>query len=54
MDIINTSSTQEIIRQKKCQMWKLDKLVFKQYIEFPFIINEIPIWQMLFFIHING
>ena len=41
MDIITTFSTQEIIRQNKCQMRFLDKLVFKQDIDGKLMINLI-------------
>ena len=33
MDIITTLYTQEIIRQNKCQMKFLDKLVLKKYVD---------------------
>ena len=41
MDMITTSSTQEIIRQNKCQMKFLDKLVLKQYNDKKLMINAI-------------
>ena len=41
MDIIITSSTQEIIRHNKCQMRFLDKLVLKHHFDKKLMINEI-------------
>ena len=41
MDIIITSSKQEIIRQNKCQMSFLEKLVLKQNFDKKLIIIEI-------------
>ena len=41
MDIIITSSTQEVIRHNKCQMRFLDKLVLKQNIDHKLMINFI-------------
>ena len=41
MDIITTSSTQEIIRQNKCQIRFLDKLLLKQDVDKKFMINKI-------------
>ena len=41
MDIIITSSTQEVIRQNKSQMRFLDKLVLKQNFDLQLIINMI-------------
>ena len=42
MDIITTSSTQEIIRQNKCQMRFVDKLLLKQDVDHKLMINVIP------------
>ena len=41
MDIITTSSTQEMIRQNKCQMRFLDMLVLKQYVDNQLMIVAI-------------
>ena len=41
MGIINTSSTQKTIRQNKCQMNFLDKLVLKQDVDNKLTINSI-------------
>ena len=41
MDIIITVLTQEIIRQNKCQMRLLDKLLLKQNFDQKLIINAI-------------
>ena len=41
MDIIYTSSTQEIMRHNKCQTRFLEKLVLKQNVEKILLINEI-------------
>ena len=43
IDIIIILSTQGIPRQKKCQIWKLDKLVLKQDVDFLPLINDFPI-----------
>ena len=41
MDIIITLSAQEIIRQNKCQMRFLDKLLLKQKFDKKLMINAI-------------
>ena len=41
MDIITTSSTQEIIIQNKCQIGFLDKLVLKKCVDDKLMINAI-------------
>ena len=46
MDIIITSSTQEIIRQNEGQTRSIDKLVLKQNLDNKLMISEIT-WSML-------
>ena len=41
MNIITSLSTQEIIRQNKCQMMFLDKLLLKQDVDNKLTINSI-------------
>ena len=41
MDIIITLSAQEIIRQNKCQMRFIEKLVLKQYFDNKLMLNVI-------------